>query len=252
MNPVEKRQFYRRDPITTIALIVVVFLASQLVAGLLVALYPALRSWTADEGTAWLQTSVLAQFIYIAIAELTAIWLVLKLLRRAKITRKRIGLVRPVIKDVGRALAGYGVYFLAYIVIITIATNISNFIDVEQSQNIGFEAAASPEQLFLVFLSLVILPPIAEEIMFRGFLFTSLRAKYRFRYAAVITSILFGIAHLQFGSGAPLLWVAAIDTFVLSCVLCYLREKSGSLWPSIFLHALKNGIAFTILFHDRF
>ena len=142
-------------------------------------------------------------------------------------------------------------YFVSYIIIILIASRFSGLIDVDQPQQIGFDSAAG-YQLIFVFVSLVILPPIAEEVMFRGFLFTSFRQKYRLRFTALFTSILFGIAHLQFGSGAPLLWVAAIDTFVLSMVLCYLREKSGSLWPPILLHAIKNGVAFFALFYAKF
>jgi membrane protease YdiL (CAAX protease family) len=42
--------------------------------------------------------------------------------------------------------------------------------------------------------------------------------------------------------------VAALDTFTLSLVLCYLRQKTDSLWPGIMLHALKNGLAFMSLF----
>ena len=66
--------------------------------------------------------------------------------------------------------------------------------------------------------------------------------------AAIITSLMFAVGHLQFGSGAPLLWVAALDTFVLSLVLCYIREKTDSLWPGIFIHAIKNALAFSVLF----
>ena len=53
---------------------------------------------------------------------------------------------------------------------------------------------------------------------------------------------------MEFGSGQPLLWVAALDTFTLSMVLCYLRQETDSLWPGILLHALKNCIAFITLF----
>jgi membrane protease YdiL (CAAX protease family) len=59
---------------------------------------------------------------------------------------------------------------------------------------------------------------------------------------------LFAVAHLQFGSGAPLLWIAAIDTFVLSLFLIYLKDKTDSLWAPILLHMLKNFIAFMALF----
>jgi len=50
------------------------------------------------------------------------------------------------------------------------------------------------------------------------------------------------------GSGEPLLWIAALDTFILSFVLIYLKEKTGSLWPPIGLHMLKNSLAFISIF----
>ena len=66
--------------------------------------------------------------------------------------------------------------------------------------------------------------------------------------AAIITSILFGAAHLQFGSDKPLLWIAAMDTFALSMVLVWMRVKTQNLWAPITLHMLKNTVAFVLLF----
>ncbi len=66
--------------------------------------------------------------------------------------------------------------------------------------------------------------------------------------AVVGTCILFAIGHLPAGGDAGPLYIAAIDTFVLSLVLIYLREKTGGLWSSMLLHAIKNGVAFTALF----
>lgn len=246
-----KQPFYRRDPYTSIFLVLAVFFASQIIAGSLLTIYPSLKNWTAEQGSAWLSTSVFAQFFYIVVAETIAVWLIFKLLERRRIAPKKIGITWPVVRDIAYALMGYVVYFIAYLLIIAIAQTLSRAINVDQPQEIGFDGAYGSQLLF-VFLSLVVLPPIAEEIMFRGFLFTSFRQKYGFLVSAIMTSVLFGIAHLQFGSGAPLLWVAAIDTFILSLVLCYLREKSGSLWPSVLLHAIKNGVAFVVLFHAKF
>lgn len=246
-----KKPFYRSDPFVSVFLVLAVFFTSQIIAGVLISIYPSFKNWTADQGSDWLASSVYAQFFYIAMAEFLAVWLIFKLLRRSKIAKARIGLIKPAARDIAYALSGYGVYFLSYLAIVIVATKLSSALDVNQPQEIGFDTAAG-NQLYFVFASLVILPPIAEEIMFRGFLFTSLRQKYRFGIAVLFTSLLFGIAHLQFGSGAPLLWVAALDTFTLSVVLCYLREKSGSLWPSIMLHAIKNGVAFFALFHTKF
>lgn len=248
--PLVKRSFFRWDPLATIAVVALVFLVSQITAQVIISAYPAYKNWTGPQSEAWLQDSVYAQFIYILLAETFAVWLVLKIIRRLKVQKQKIGLVLPRLRDVAYALVGYGVYFVGYIIILVLVNRFSH-LDTEQAQNIGFTNTPA-NQLYLVFISLVVLPPIGEEILFRGFLFTSFRQKFRFHYAVVLTSILFGIAHLQFGNGAPLLWVAALDTFTLSCVLCTLREKSGSLWPGIYLHALKNGIAFVALFHTKF
>lgn len=246
-----KSLFFKKDPLTSTVLIVLVFFASQAAAGIIIAIYPAFRNWTSDQGSAWLASSILAQFVYVLLAEVFAVWLVFGLLKRAHVTKAQIGLIKPRFRDIAYALTGYAIYFVCYFIIILIAGHFSHLLNVDQPQKLGFDGA-SGKQLYLVFISLVLLPPIAEEIMFRGFLFTSLRRKFKLRYAVILTSLLFGIAHLEFGNGAPLLWVAALDTFTLSCVLCNLRERSNSLWPSIMLHALKNTVAFVALYRTKF
>jgi membrane protease YdiL (CAAX protease family) len=247
-----KKPFFKGDPTTTILATLGVFFISQIFAAILVGLYPAVQDWTDTEATAWLTNSIAGQFFYVLFAEIFAIAFVFQLLKIAKVTKAHIGLIKPRLKDFGYALITYGLYFVTYLAIILIARETVPSLNVDQEQQIGFESAYTGVQLFMTFMSLVILPPLAEEIMFRGFLFTSLRAKLRLRYAIILTSLLFGIAHLQFGADAPLLWVAGIDTFILSCFLCYLRERTGSLWPSIFLHAIKNSVAFMLLFGTRF
>ncbi|MDQ3123816.1 MAG: CPBP family intramembrane metalloprotease [bacterium] len=248
---VAKRPFYRHDPLTTIVATLGVFLVSQVVAGLLIWLYPATQDWTDIEATRWLTESVAGQFTYVLLAEVIAITLIFHLLKRAHIMRARIGWVRPAFRDVGWSLIAYGIYFMVYLAVIIIAQKLIPSLNVDQEQKIGFDTAYSNLHLLMTFVSLVVLPPLAEEIIFRGYLYSSLRSKFNFKKATILTSILFGIAHLQFGAGAPLLWVAAIDTFILSYFLCYLRERTGSLWAPILLHAIKNCIAYVILFGSR-
>ncbi len=247
-----KKQFFRHDPYVSVLLLALVFFAAQFVASILLTLYPALRNWTEAQGIAWLQESVSAQFMYILLAETIIVLTILKILKWINVRYRHIGLVKPQLRDVGYALIAYGLYFLASLLIRIIARPLLTGIDFDQEQQIGFETAYSTGELLMTFASLVILPPIAEEILFRGFLFTSLRAKYKYRTSVIVTSALFGLAHLQFGSEAPLLWVAAIDTFVLSWFLCNLREQTGSLWPPMLLHAIKNAVAFVLLFGPRF
>jgi len=67
-------------------------------------------------------------------------------------------------------------------------------------------------------------------------------------WATLVTSLLFAVPHLLEGGSGGLLYVAGLDTFILSLFLVYLREKTGGLWSSMILHAIKNGTAFMVLF----
>ncbi len=79
-----------------------------------------------------------------------------------------------------------------------------------------------------------ILAPLVEEIFFRGFLFQGFRARYGWVPGLLLSSAIFGLAHLD-----P---VALIPTFILGCVLAYLYQRSNSIWPSVSLHVLVNTV----------
>jgi membrane protease YdiL (CAAX protease family) len=226
---------------------VVVYFAAQMVATSIIVMYPHLRGWSKPYAQSWLDTSVVAQFFYVLMAEALTFGAIWWYVRHAKKGLRSIGWRRPRLIDPALAVIALGAYFAAYLVLLGLATHLFPSINVNQKQELGFQNATGAS-LVLTFLSLVVLPPLVEETVFRGFVFSGLRTKLKPVLAALLTSALFASAHLQFGSGQPLLWVAAIDTFTLSLVLCYLRFKTDSLWPGIMLHALKNGIAFTALF----
>ena len=226
------------------------FLLAQLAAGFaLVAYAMFFKTMSVHDASLWAQSSISAQFGFVLLAEALTIAGIYFYVRYAQRRPLRdIGAGRLHISQFGWALAGMAGYMLLYMIVAALIYNFVPSIDLEQKQEIGFDGAHAPAELFLTLLSLVVFAPLAEEILFRGFIYTNLRALYRARYAIPITSVLFAAGHLQFGSGAPLLWVAAIDTFVLSCVLCVVREKTGSIWPAVLIHMLKNFIAFAALF----
>lgn len=159
-----------------------------------------------------------------------------------------IGLKRPTKLDPVYAFAGFGVYVLAFSAALFIVSQLFPNLNLNQPQQLGYEPGVTGLLLVLTFIGLVIIPPVSEEIVFRGFMYGGLRSRLKLWLAALITSVIFAVAHLQIGFGAPLVWAAAIDTFVLSLVLIGLRERTGSLTAPILLHGLKNLIAFTLLF----
>ena len=138
------------------------------------------------------------------------------------------------------AVGGFGVYYIISIFLTLLMALINPDFDISQAQDVGFESLASSSDYVLAFLALVVIAPIVEEIIFRGFLFGVLKKSYRFWVAAILTNLTFAIAH-----GA---WNVGVDTFALSWVLCYLRYNYDSIYPAIFLHMVKNGMAYLLLF----
>lgn len=142
--------------------------------------------------------------------------------------------------DAGLVLIAFGTYFIASAAIMGLVSSFLPFIDLDQPQELGLADPETASQLVLIFLMLVVAAPIAEELIFRGFMFKALRERLSFWPTAILVSIAFGVAHGQLNVG--------IDTFVLSIFLCALREYTGTIWASMLLHALKNFLAFSVLF----
>lgn len=245
------RPFFKHDPLVSIVAIVGIFLLSQFLAAIIVSLYPATKDWTDVQSQAWLKNSIYANFFYLLIAEIISVSLVYQLIKWAKVSLTRITKLKPNIGDLGWALVSYGLYFICYLALVVFVSAVVPGLDTQQKQQIGFSQAQGGVNLLIAFIALVLITPLVEEIIFRGYLYSSLRAKYRFWPSTIVTSIVFGVLHLQFGSNAPLLWIAAIDTFTLSIFMCYLRERRSSIWPAVFLHMLKNCVAFLLLFGTK-
>jgi CAAX protease family protein len=84
-----------------------------------------------------------------------------------------------------------------------------------------------------------VVAPICEEILFRGFIFTSLRNWRGPWPAAVLTALVFGAVHAASAPEIDLLPLA-----FLGFLLCMLYRATGSLYPCIVAHALNNSLAF--------
>lgn len=162
-------------------------------------------------------------------------------IKKRPTTLNDLGIQRPPSwMDLVWAPTGLFVYLVSTTIVMALATQFLTFVDFSQTQETGFAQLASRPEFVLAFISLVVIAPVAEEVLFRGYLLGKLRKYAPLWVAILITSALFAFVHFQ--------WNVAIDVFVLSIVLCLLRVVSKSLWPSILLHMMKNGVAFYFLF----
>lgn len=89
--------------------------------------------------------------------------------------------------------------------------------------------------LWTAYAAVALLPALLEEIAFRGVVLGRLQRLLSAREALVIQAMLFSVIHLL-----PLIFVSH---FLLGLGLGLLRQRSGSLWPGIVVHAAWNALA---------
>lgn len=91
--------------------------------------------------------------------------------------------------------------------------------------------------------SAVVVAPIAEEVIFRGFLYPVTKRYSERWFAAIFTGCLFSVIHFNLMS-FPLLALMGI-------VLVVLYEVTGSLWVPIACHAAFNGLQIGLMMLAR-
>jgi hypothetical protein len=131
-------------------------------------------------------------------------------------------------------------YFLAWPIILLWGLiieffNLNNFNDSNYSKMV---VEALNNNYFLLFFLAVILGPIFEEIIFRGYLFKILKIRLNNFYAIILNSIIFGIIHFELS--------AIIPAVILGISLSLIRLKTNNLIPSTIIHSLHNLFALIV------
>ena len=81
-------------------------------------------------------------------------------------------------------------------------------------------------------ISSILIAPVFEEIIFRGFFLKQLSLKYSKVTAIIISSLYFGIFHFKIYQG--------ISAFIFGIVIAWIYLKSNSLLLCIFVHSISN------------
>lgn len=163
-------------------------------------------------------------------------------------SREELGLAGlPTWTDIGLAPVGYIVAMVGAWGA-TALFELLPWFDAGQTQEILFSPYIFGFERVLAFLVLVVVAPIAEELIFRGWLYGKIREYLQGKFPkwAVLTlsiltvSLAFALMHGQ--------WNVGVVVFILSVVMCGLREITGTIYAGILVHMLKNAIAFLMIF----
>ena len=95
---------------------------------------------------------------------------------------------------------------------------------------------SSWSHILITFLSGVVIGPVVEELFFRGMVYPLMRKYCGVIWGIVATGVMFGLSHFD-------LW-RALPLALGGMGLCYIYEKTDSIWPPIIAHGLWNGIMY--------
>jgi hypothetical protein len=93
---------------------------------------------------------------------------------------------------------------------------------------------------FVMLLLAGVAVPIAEELIFRGFLYNFLKERWGVWPGVFVSALIFGIIHANIAVG--------VTAFLLGILLAILYEYSHSLWTSILVHAINNSAKIALLY----
>lgn len=84
------------------------------------------------------------------------------------------------------------------------------------------------ENKVLIIISVLFIAPLTEEIVFRKFLYRSIKTSLGAGMSALVTSLLFSLVHFSISSFTVL--------FLLGLFFCYYYEKHQTIWAPVWIH----------------
>lgn len=116
----------------------------------------------------------------------------------------------------------------------TMNTSMGNALPIQASASYYNGKAAFLGSLLMI-VNLLIMAPVAEELLCRGIMVTQLEKRFSASAAVIISSLIFGLIHIAAG-GIPLAAAAA----VMGLILGIIYVKTGSLYVAVAAHCAAN------------
>ncbi|MBI4707643.1 MAG: TatD family hydrolase [Candidatus Omnitrophica bacterium] len=160
---------------------------------------------------------------------------------------KELGLrLHNFLKSIFLGLVGYVTLLPTLVFILFVILWMANFFNYQPPPQPIFDFLFYEKREWFLLLSIifvVLIAPIVEEILFRGFVYTAIKNKFGRRTAYLLSTILFAGLHANL--------VGFLPIAVLGILLAYLYEHTGSLIPSITVHVTHNSLIALFVFLVR-
>ena len=155
----------------------------------------------------------------------------------------RLGLRRPALSTVAWALAAVGLAYLG-LGIYLVLVDVLNLDALEPVSTIDDDVIYDHVELaVLVTILAVAIAPITEEIFYRGFMFGGFAKRWGVLTGALLSGLVFAVAHIDVGSIIPFT--------IIGVVFALVYYRSRNLFAAWGAHVLFNAIAVAGTIADR-
>ena len=139
----------------------------------------------------------------------------------------------------GAAILIVGLYLINIVIsvgLMQLLPESADLVEVTFSEMLGDSALAA-------FLVIAAAPAVCEEMMFRGVILHSLKAKYHVPSAIVITAALFRVFHMSL--------IKFIPTGMLGLALCIVVWWTDSIYPAMLMHLINNAVSVAVMYYPE-
>ena len=161
------------------------------------------------------------------------------LIRRRGITWKNLGFTNFRFRDLGLGVAGA---LIGLFVVYPISAFLARSLGLPGMQGMDY-SLIGPVDITSALLACVLFVPLAEEIIFRGYLLNILRARIGHLWVVgFIGTIMFVLIHIPYFG-----WAGMLFTLLLTPLIVGLFLWRRSIYPSYVMHVLNNFFAYMIV-----
>ncbi|WP_060678751.1 CPBP family intramembrane glutamic endopeptidase [Virgibacillus halodenitrificans] len=182
----------------------------------------------------WFENDLYAgTFLGLTMAVILVLGVYFIAIRPKKLSWSEVG-IKPFAKKDWKIIIIYSVILMVGAVLIVVLTSLIGN-TYENSKTEAMQQNVTFFSLLIAFISAAVISPLYEEIFYRGFLYRWLRTRIGLNGAILLSSLIFTVIHIPTYNAMPV-------NFFSGIIFALAYERTDSIWPSVIIHGLTNGI----------